>query len=302
MALSLYNIKKWYRMLTGKSVLHVQQDLGKVFEPGKLRGYFNNMTQKVTMEPALLETEELPLLKTEQGEDVYFPVAIFQYGLGAWDIFLQTGDSRYEKKFLQCADWALSKQEASGAWNNFFYIYPETPYGAMCQGEGVSLLLRAWQHTEQEKYFRAAKKAIDFMMLPIEQGGTSLYEDDMLLLMEYTHQKVVLNGWVFAMIGLYDWTLVCDEPQYRKLLEQTLASLCAMLPDFDNGYWSMYDKEGRITSPFYHDLHIAQMQALYMITGNSAFDTTARKWQAYKNKNWNSTRAFLKKAWQKIAE
>ena len=152
MALSLYNIKKWYRMLTGKSVLHVQQDLGKIFEAGELRGYFNNMTQKVTMEPALLENDDLPLLRTEKGEDVYFPVAIFQYGLGAWDLFLQTGDSQYEKKFMQCADWALEKQENSGAWNNFFFHYPDHPYGAMCQGEGVSLLLRAWRHTKKEAY------------------------------------------------------------------------------------------------------------------------------------------------------
>lgn len=302
MALSLYNIKKWYRMLTGKSVLHVQQDLGKVFETGKLRGYFNNMTQKVTMEPALLETEALPLLKTEQGEDVYFPVAVFQYGLGAWDLFLQTGDDRYEKKFLQCANWALEKQEETGAWNNFFFYYPEHPYGAMCQGEGISLLLRAWQHTKEETYFTAAKKAVDFMMLPVEQGGTALYTDGMLQLLEYTHRPVVLNGWAFALFGLYDWTLVCDEQKYKNLLEQTLASLCAMLPEFDNGYWSIYDAEGRIASPFYHDLHIAQMQALHMITGNSAFADTANRWQVYKNKTWNSTRAFAKKAWQKIAE
>lgn len=302
MALSLYNIKKWYLMLTGKSVLHVQQDLGKVFESGKLHGFFNNMTQKVTMEPELLEGEKLPQLKTEQGELVYFPVAIFQYGLGAWDLYLQTGDNRYEKKFLQCADWALEKQEDTGAWNNFFYIFPETPYGAMCQGEGASLLLRAWKYTGQEKYLDSAKKAVDFMLLPVEQGGTALYADDMLQLLEYTHQKVVLNGWVFALIGLYDWTLVCEEPCYKNFLDQTLASLCAMLPDFDNGYWSVYDAEGRIASPFYHDLHIAQMQALYLITGNSAFDLTAKRWQTYKNKNWNSTRAFLKKAWQKIAE
>ena len=302
MALSLYNIKKWYRMLTGKSVLHVQQDLGKVFEPGKLGGYFNNMTQKVTMEPALLEGDGLPVLKTEQGEMVYFPVAIFQYGLGTWDLYLQTGDGRYEKKFLQCAEWAISKQEASGAWNNFFFYYPDHPYGAMCQGEGVSLLVRAWQHTKEEKYLTAAKKAVDFMILPAEQGGTAQYADELLQLLEYTHRKVVLNGWVFALFGLYDWTLVCDEPQYKKLLEQTLASLCAVLPDFDNGYWSVYDAEGRIASPFYHNLHIAQMQALHLITGNSAFGNTAQRWQSYQNKNWNATRAFLKKAWQKIAE
>lgn len=302
MALSLYNIKKWYRMLTGKSVLHVQQDLGKAFVPGKLEGYFNNMTQKVTMEPALLESDALPQLQTEQGETVYFPVAIFQYGIGAWDLYLQTGEDCYQKKFLQCADWALQKQEEIGAWNNFFFYYPDHPYGAMCQGEGVSLLTRAWQHTGRADYLDAAKKAVDFMLLPIEQGGTALYTGDTLQLLEYTHRKVVLNGWIFALFGLYDWTLVNSEDRYKKLLEQNLASLCATLPDFDNGYWSIYDAEGRIASPFYHNLHIAQMQALYLITGNSAFENCSARWRKYQNRKWNAMRAFVKKATQKILE
>ena len=43
MAINIYNIKKWYKMLTGKSVLHVNQDLGKYFEAKELKGYYNNM-------------------------------------------------------------------------------------------------------------------------------------------------------------------------------------------------------------------------------------------------------------------
>ena len=41
MAINIYNIKKWHKMLTGKSVLHVNQDLGKYFEAKELKGYYN---------------------------------------------------------------------------------------------------------------------------------------------------------------------------------------------------------------------------------------------------------------------
>ena len=39
MAINIYNIKKWHKMLTGKSVLHVNQDLGKYFEANLLYGF-----------------------------------------------------------------------------------------------------------------------------------------------------------------------------------------------------------------------------------------------------------------------
>ena len=167
MAINLYNIKKWLKMLTGKSIYHVNQDLGKQFIPGELRGYFNNMTEKVTKAPELLNSETLPTLKIQSGEEVYFPVAIFQYGLGAYDLFLETQEDVYKAKFKQCVDWALAKQEESGAWSNFFFSSPDKPYGAMCQGEGASLMLRAYKLFADETYFESAKKAIDFMLIDI---------------------------------------------------------------------------------------------------------------------------------------
>ena len=88
MGLSIYNIKKWIKMFTGNSVLHVDQSLGEVFTPSKLEGYFNNLTKKVEMQPQYLENDCLPTVKTEKGEDILFPVAIFQYGLGCWDLYL----------------------------------------------------------------------------------------------------------------------------------------------------------------------------------------------------------------------
>ena len=69
-------------MLTGKSVWHVNQDMGKCFEKDEILGYYNNMVEKVTKMPELLDSTELPKLNLENGKFTYFPVAIFQYGLG----------------------------------------------------------------------------------------------------------------------------------------------------------------------------------------------------------------------------
>lgn len=301
MALSVYNIKKWFLMLTGRSILHVNQDLGRYFSATELNGYYNNLTEKVTRLLPLLDTEELPTSPDESGGEVFFPVAIFQYGLGAFDLYLSSGktDKRFLRKFLQCSEWALCQQEPSGAWNNFFFRYPQHPYGAMAQGEGASLLLRAYKQTGEERFIVAAKKAIDFMLKPLSEGGTA----DGDILMEYTHLPAVLNGWIFAWWGLYDYVLVThDKGDYKKKLEQSCETLEKQLPAFSNKYWSMYDLAGHIASPFYHHLHIAQMQAMFQLTGHDIFNQYALIWQKHENSFLSKQRAFVKKAWQKIIE
>ena len=302
MAVNLYNLKKWYLMLSDKSILHVNQDLGKCFSSTDISGYYNNLTEKVIREPNLLKNEQLPKIKVESGETIYFPVGIFQYGLGAYDLYLTNKDEIYLKKFRQCVEWAVKNQEKSGAWKNFEFIYPNDPYGAMCQGEGASLLLRAYKQYGSKDYLDAAIRAIDFMLKPVNEGGTSDCHDDGLVLLEFTNGAAVLNGWIFSLFGLYDIVLATNEEKYRNALKKTILTLVKKLPDFDCGYWSMYDLNGKITSPFYHSLHIAQMQAMYIITGEKIFDEYAKRWDLYKNSFFNSKRAFIKKAVQKIME
>jgi len=301
MALNIYNIKKWSLMLMGHSILHVNQDLGRHFSTTELKGYYNNLTEKVNRLPHLLDGEELPTSPDESGGQVFFPVAIFQYGLGCYDLYLasENSDNRYLRKFMQCVNWAISKQEPSGAWNNFFFRYPQHPYGAMAQGEGASLLMRAYAHTGEKRFFVAAKNAIDFMLKPLSEGGTA----DGDILMEYTHLPTVLNGWIFAWWGLYDYVLAThDESHYKARLENSCKALEELLPKFNNSYWSMYDLAGHIASPFYHHLHIAQMQAMYIITDNIIFKEYAEKWQKEENDRRSHARAFVRKAWQKIKE
>ena len=288
-------------MLTGRSILHVNQGIGRHFSNSELAGYYNDLTEKVTRLPQLLDNDELPTTAAENGTKVFFPVAVFQYGLGAYDLYLESGqqDDRYLHKFILCAEWAIDKQEDSGAWNNFFFMYPEHPYGAMAQGEGASLLLRAYRQTNEQRFLDAARRAIDYMLTPLKDGGTS--DGDILL--EYTHLPAVMNGWIFAWWGLYDYVLVTkDTGEYKKRLTNSCKSLESMLSKFSCSYWSMYDLAGHIASPFYHHLHIAQMKAMHSLTGHEIFMKYALRWEKNENSRIAYLRAFIKKAWQKIKE
>lgn len=300
MGLSLYNIRKWIRMLTGHSEMHVHQTIGTHFLPGKIAGYFNNMTEKVLKEPELVQTDTLPMNHAEQG-DVVFPVTIFQYALGCYDLYLQTKEDKYRNKFIQLADWAVDNQENNGAWNNFGFIYPDAPYGSMCQGEAASVLVRAYKETDNEVYLNAAKHALDFMLVPIDRGGTAIYKGEDLFLYEFTNKPLVLNGWIFSVIGIYDYNLA-NNGVFDDVLNRSMKTLEKYLSDFDNGYWSKYDIENIISSPFYHDLHISQLEALCKISGKHGFIEYHDRFLKYKSKRYNRIKAFLVKAFQKVLE
>lgn len=303
MAINTYNIKKWWKMLSGKSVLHVNQDIGKSFSCHEILGYYNNMTEKVTMEPQLVGSPELPHTPQEDGTIIIFPVAVFQYALGCYDLFLQTGERSYLNKFMQHAEWTLSNQDEKGRWNNFEHTYPEHPYGAMAQGEAASVLIRAYQETKDVKYLYAAQKGIDFMLLSHEEGGTTLYENNDLILLEYTHLPVVMNGWVFAWWGLYDYvTCTKDTGYYLNCLNQSCQSLIRYLPRFTTSYWSKYDVDYKIASPFYHNLHISQMEAMYILTGEKIFDEYCKRWRRQEANFCYKGFAFAIKCYQKICE
>lgn len=303
MAVNFVQIQRWTKMLTGKSVEHVNQNIGKIFSTSELKGYYNDLTEKVNIDTALLYNDNLPIIKQIDGQSIYFPVAIFQYALGCYDLWLLEGTDIYRRKFMQCVEWIYKHQDLAGRWDNFSYVYPDAPYGAMAQGEAVSVLLRAYKLTNNELYFTAAKKGIDFMLLDIKKGGTSQYLESDIIFWEYTNQPVVMNGWIFAWWGLYDYVLISkDQSWYKEVLDKSLNTLIKNLSRFKNTYWSLYDYDKKLASPFYHNLHIAQMEAMYKLTNQEIFNQYAIRWKKQKENPFNISLAFLIKAIQKIKE
>lgn len=301
MAVNAYNLKKWYHMLNHTSIMHVNQNVGECFIPGEISGYFNNLTEKVTKDPETIKENRLPIVHDQCG-DILFPVAIFQYGLGAYDLFLQTKQEIYLRQFYRCVEWACLNQLETGAWDNFSFIYPDNPFGAMCQGEAASLLIRAYKHSGNQEYLDAAKNAIDFMLCPVEKGGTTQYLNNDVIFLEYTHLAPVLNGWVFALFGLYDLNIVLPRESDEEIISQAVNSLIHYLPKFDNGFWSRYDLDNRIASPFYHKLHIAQLEALFLSFDDPVFWEYKERFESYQKNPFYKTVAFVEKAYQKIKE
>jgi len=136
------------------------------------------------------------------------------------------------------------------------------------------------------------------------QGGSAIYVGKDIFLEEVPHNRRVsiLNGWIFALFGLYDSWLVFNDKQTYEVFKQSLDTLLTHLGEYDAGYWSYYDVQKHLASPFYHDLHIHQLKALAMVENSSRLTQILGRWEAYQHSRLNRFRALSVKALQKLRE
>jgi len=294
-------IKKWVRMLRGKSDLHIKQDIGRIYSKDKIKGYYNDLTKKVNWHGEFGKNG-VPLNIKSNGDKVYFSITISQYALGNYDLYLLTNERKYYKQFKKSVDWLVNNQDVQGGWDISKVL--GSKYSAMAQGEGTSVLLRAFKETKNKKYLNAAIKANELMLKSVDDGGTARYGKGKLYFEECIKEEplLILNGWIFAIFGLFDILKIIKNEKYMDALHNTLKTLEEDIKKYDSGYWSYYDRCGHLTSPFYHRLHIAQLEVLYDLFGIEIFNTMSKKWQTYLNNYFNKSRAIVKKVWQKIKE
>lgn len=185
-------------------------------------------------------------------------------------------------------------------------IFQYVKYSSMGQGEGVSVLLRAFKLTGERKWLDSAKAAVNFMCTDINAGGTLSLKNDCVIFEEYAHlesdKKSVLNGWIFSLFGLYDYLKIVDDERVRKIYNQSLNTLAKNLKYYDRKYWSNYDMSGRIASPAYHDLHICLLTTLSDLTDNRIYLEQAEIWKVYQKSKIKKVRAIIKKAIQKLGD
>lgn len=296
-------LKKWLNMFSGESIFHVEQSIGKCYSKNKIEGYYNDLTNKVSKQ-TILDNNGIPINTTIAGIKAYFPITIFQYGLGLYDLYLIKKEDNYKKEFINIVNWAVSNQLGNGMWDCMGKLNNQVheTQSSMCQGEGASLLLRAYALTNDNKYYSCATKAIDFMLRPVEEGGTTSYIDNDIIFQEYVskYNLSVLNGWIFSIFGLYDYTLINKDKKYLEILKKTLETLKKYLIKYDRKYWTNYDTKKTIASPFYHNLHINQLCILYKLFDIEEFNYYSKKWKKYQNSKIKKIFSMFIKLKQKL--
>ena len=155
---------------------------------------------------------------------------------------------------------------------------------AMAQGEAASLLVRAAHDTDDRRLADAASCAVQPLL--VERSPLVVATPDGPVLQEYptTPPAHVLNGWVFALWGLYDVGLSANDARCTAAFELGVDSLAARLAYYRTAYcWSRYDLYphhplANVASPYYHRLHVALLRALDALAPRPAVAAQVDAW------------------------
>lgn len=220
----------------------------------------------------------------------YNPTTIAQYGLSLWNDYLDTGNLTSKTKFLLMADWLNTNIDSAGGYP---YNFPIPRYGllpgwisAIAQGQAMSVLVRAYSITFNSAYLNSATRAKDRMLLPVASGGTFAQDPEgEAWLEEYPSVPAsnVYNGFIFAVIGLYDYSITVPSDKGARVSYVSFArSIDRAIGYYDTGTWLLYDR--RFSEPVqanYITIQKNQMNHLFLITGDQFYKNMAIKWSAY---------------------
>ncbi len=245
-------------------------------------------------------------------ERYYHATRIAQYALEQHSRWSETNDPAALKAFTAQARWLAENQvERSGVPGCYPFPLDWTTYGAkagyisaMTQGEAISVLLRAGEVCKDARYFEAAARAAASFRYDIDAGGVAWRDGGDLYFEEAASvpPSHILNGWIYALWGLFELLQRTKLAWVQELYEESLATLTRRLPLYDSGHWSYYSLLAapngfrKLATLKYHAFHIAQLHVLGSMTGDKFFSDTARRWESYAGVTANRARVWLNAA------
>ena len=278
---------------------------GRVLEAnidGPLSGYYVDFSGRYR-ERHPFDARGVPLLMKD-GETYYHPVLISEWALGAYEHFLNTGDTTAKRNFLIAADWLKVNLRRRGALQYWEYTLPlptaHVPWvSALAQGEGASVLVRAYVATGDKAYLDTASKAIAPIFYDVGAGGASIVKGaDYIFPQEYPGQRNrqnVLNGAIGAYFGVHDYYRVTKDSRVEKIDHQIRTTLRDSLGAYDAGYWSIYSQPpSSLASPHYQMQHVRLLKILHSMSGDPAFRDFAERFERQPRDSSNITKYVVR--------
>ena len=245
------------------------------FVPGEpSSGYYNDLTLEVRAASAGEALRRLESLTADPRTANH--VSIAQLGLGSWQLGWTDAAARV-------ADWLAGSLDGDGLLR-YGFAMPHTYWlaagwsSATAQGQAASLFVRVGLPDAAREVVRP---------LAVEPSDLVARTPHGPVLQEYPTEPPahVLNGWIFALWGLFDVARGTGDEVAANAFDAGVAALAARLPRYElAGGWSRYDLYphpiAHAASPFYHRLHVEQLRALDELAPHAAFREFATRWAA----------------------
>lgn len=247
----------------------------------------------MALDRGVVDEDGVPLREVD-GEFHYHPVKSAQRGLKFVDIYRRTGEEAYLEHAVRFAEKLLADAQIHG--EAVYFVYPfdrelhrraseriEAPwFSGMAQGQALSFFLRLEDTTGDPRWREAADRTFA-SFLRAKTPGVAAPTAYTVLVDEHGYYWVeeypvarqnnrTLNGFIFGVMGLYEYWLETGNETSRRLVEASLTTLRAYLQAFRvPGEASLYCLEHRVQDRRYHEVHVEQLSELGRITSETYF-------------------------------
>jgi hypothetical protein len=241
------------------------------FIPSRLPALFLTLTSNRrwwTTEPLLSNGERVSLPGSKLVWEYYAGQGIEIQWLatfGEANGYYLAGDENANLRQVLSEALSLATVRAGGiAWEYLFQFDGGLPpwTSGLSQGTAVQVFARAWSRFKEAVDLTAAQQALGLFETPPPVGvrvttATGAYYA------EYTYAPTdrILNGFIQADVGLYDYATITKDPLGLALFEAGDAEARVLVPHFDTGAWSLYDQYGE-SNLNYHELLTEFLQHL----------------------------------------
>lgn len=231
---------------------------------------------------------------------VYNAIGIANYGLIRYTDLIENTNKLTSKVDSRTAInrqvlWLIKNRTDKKDMSLWYFNYPFKSHGCkppwksgMAQGLILSLLLRMHHLTKNEEYTELAERVANSMRTPTDEGGFLYIDnDDNYWYQEYMGNcGYVLNGFIFALWGIYDYYLYSEDEEYKMIFDKCIDTLKNNLKKYDLRMgllkWTIYDlKDKNPVDLGYHRLHVSLLKDLYGITNKKFLLTYANHWERY---------------------
>jgi len=220
------------------------------------------------------------------------PMDVAPYALALWNRDCVTDAETTQ--FLALAHWLVEHEVLIG---DDFSGWPTTRshpslrtsgswLSARTQGCVVSVLTRAYQVTHEDLFLNVAERAVRTFTHDILDGGiqspvgsSGLFFEEVAVYPATHH----FDGFVYAMVGLYDYCALRPANGLNHLMQRALETLRGVIAEFDTGFWTYTDLTHRqLTSSIQLFRQIHLLEVLAEQSADSFYATVAARWTRYR--------------------
>jgi hypothetical protein len=165
------------------------------------------------------------------------------------------------------------------------YLTPPWVSG-MAQGRALHFFTRLYLHTLDERWIEYGSKLLNSyfaLRSRHEKYWVTTIEDNYLWIEEYPQYwcSHVLNGFIFALYGIYEYWVVTKDQNAYLLLDRSVKTLKRYIQEYrqpkDVSLYCLKRDRGNnpITAGKYHEIHINQLRWLFRITNDQYFESVS---------------------------